>query len=69
MISGYESRAQVFPEYDDKTVFRSNNLNERAHFLNDNQELNTIIWEANLRRSVNEMRASSNSPNKKSQSP
>ena len=61
MISGYESRAQVFPEYDDKTVFRSNNLNERAHFLNDNQELNTIIWETNLRRNE--------SPNKKSQSP
>jgi hypothetical protein len=29
--------------------------------LNDNQELNTIIWETNLRRNE--------SPNKKSQSP
>lgn len=66
MISGYESRAQVFPQYDDTTIFRSNNLNERAHFMNDKQELNTIIWEANLRRSVNEIRQSSNSPTKKS---
>lgn len=56
MISGYESRAQVFPQYDDSTIFRSNNLNERAHLMNEKQELNTIIWETNLRRSVNEVR-------------
>lgn len=33
MISGFESRAQAFPKYEDKTVFRSANINDRKHLI------------------------------------
>lgn len=53
MISGFESRSAVFPQYDDYTVFRSANIKDREHLMLDKkQELNTIIWESNLRRTT-----------------
>ena len=33
MISGFESRASVFPQYDDYTVFRTTNVKDREHFM------------------------------------
>lgn len=54
MISGFESRAAVFPQYDDYTIFRTANVREREHFIDKKQELSTIIWETNLRRTSEE---------------
>ncbi len=54
MISGFESRAAVFPQYDDHTVFRTANIRDREHFMDSKQELNTIIWETNLRKTAEE---------------
>ena len=52
MISAFESRSDAFPKYEDRTVFKSANLNERKHFIEKKQELSTIVWESNLRSSA-----------------
>jgi hypothetical protein len=54
MISGFESRSAAFPKYDDYTVFRSANVQHREHFMQKKEDLNTIVWETNLRRTPEE---------------
>lgn len=56
MISGFESRAAVFPQYEDYNCFRSANIKDREHLMDSKQELSTIVWETNLRRSEIEMK-------------
>ncbi|TNV82163.1 hypothetical protein FGO68_gene16337 [Halteria grandinella] len=48
-ISGFESRAQAFPQYEDKQCFRTANTNDRLHLIQSNKQIQTIAWETNLR--------------------
>jgi len=54
MISAFESRSAVFPQYEDYSVFRSANIKDREHLMENKQELSTIVWETNLRRTAEE---------------
>ena len=48
-ISSFESKAHVFPKYDDRKAFQTSNANERAHLIKDAHDINVVVWESNLR--------------------
>lgn len=56
MISGFESRAQVFPPYEDNSVFRSANINDRKHLSSKSKLIQNVVWEANLRMTPEEQK-------------
>ena len=58
-ISGFESRAQAYPKYEDRSCFRTANTNDRLHLIESNKQIQTIAWETNLRLSKDEKRFSS----------